>query len=212
VARVHAERGSSRRSTSVLVFNHDTTSALALTSTLERHGFSVRSPGSGVDQVKTFAALAPDVVLIDLDGVAASGLELCRRIRAVSDVPIVLTSSADVEIDVIVGLELGADRHVHMPANPVALAARIEALVRRCSQPSVGRYAAVVRVGDVTLDRARHRVTVRGESGATRALEAHIKRLRAVIELDPSCPQRIVTVRGVGYKYLDPRGPQGSAG
>jgi two-component system response regulator RegX3 len=249
VARVHGEHRGPRRSTSLLVLNQESSSTLVLTSSLDQHGFSIRSVPSGADGVRTFAALVPDVVLIDLDGVAASGLELCRRIRALSDVPIVLISSGDVEMDVIVGLELGADRHVHMPANPVALAARIEALVRRCSQPSVGRYAAVVRVGDVTLDRTRHRVTVRGEPvtlpvkqfglleallervghtvarheliarvwgsdpvGVARALEAHIKRLRAVVETDPRNPQRIVTVRGVGYKYIDPAVPRGPVG
>ena len=114
----------------------------------------------GADVVKISAALQPDVVLVGLDGVAASGIETCRRIRARFDVPIVLTSEANVEID----LSSSASRSV--PTGTCGCRAirsswgrRIEALVRRSARRSGTSQPVAIRVGDVTLDRRRHATT-----------------------------------------------------
>jgi two-component system alkaline phosphatase synthesis response regulator PhoP/two-component system response regulator ResD len=106
-----------------------------------------------------------DLMLPEVDG-----LEVCRRVRAGSDVPIVMLTARDEDVDKIVGLELGADDYLTKPFNPRELVARIKAILRRSERPARGEQAPL-HLGDVTVDPARREVTVAGQPVTLRAKE-----------------------------------------
>ena len=130
---------------------------------LARDGFRCRAVGSGADALARVKAVAPDLVILDLMLPGMDGLEVCRRLRAESTtagVPIImLTAKAD-EVDRVVGLELGADDYVVKPFSPKELVARVRAVLRR-ARP--GEAARPLVAGVVSLDAARHQVTVAGQ-------------------------------------------------
>jgi two-component system, OmpR family, response regulator RegX3 len=210
---------------------------------LAREGFRVEVAKDGIEALERFAAVRPDVVLLDVMLPRASGVDVCRQIRAQSTVPIIMVTAKSSEIDTVVGLEVGADDYVTKPYRVRELVARIRAQLRRTAMDTTAEIerpevAAVLQVGDVALDAEAHRVTVRGTEvslplkefevlelllanagrvltrevlidrvwgsdyvGDTKTLDVHIKRLRAKVEEDPANPRRIVTIRGLGYKY-----------
>lgn len=135
---------------------------------LEREGYSVRVVGDGNLAVQAFADDAFDLVLLDLMLPGLPGTEVCRSIRARSQVPIVMLTAKDSEIDIVVGLELGADDYITKPYSTRELLARIRAALRRRSVvPEVTMDPdGVLEVADVRLDTDRHSVTVRGEEVA----------------------------------------------
>ena len=168
------------------------------------------------------------------------GTEVCRTIRSKSNVPIIMLTAKDAEIDKVVGLELGADDYVTKPYSSRELLARIRAVLRRGSGSTDDEFDDVLEAGGVRVDVDRHVVTVRGEEmqlplkefellemlvrnagrvmtrgqlidrvwgsdyvGDTKTLDVHIKRLRAKIEVNPSEPKLLTTLRGLGYKFED---------
>jgi two-component system response regulator RegX3 len=231
--------------TSVLLVEDEDSFIDALTIGLEREGFVVTIARDGAEALDTFDDLAPDVVLLDVMLPKVSGIDVCRELRARSNVPIILVTAKSAEIDTVVGLEMGADDYITKPYRLRELVARMRAVMRR--RQAVVTTAAgfdfadaveVLEVGDVQLDQERHEVVIRGEHvtlplkefellslllenagrvltrdqlmdriwgtdyvGDTKTLDVHIKRLRARVEADPSMPTRIVTIRGLGYKY-----------
>ena len=227
----------------ILVVEDEPSFVEALQIGLGREGFRVEVATDGVTALERFIAVQPDLVLLDVMLPRASGIDVCRRIRAISGVPIIMVTAKVSEIDVVVGLEVGADDYVAKPYRIRELVARIRALLRRASSAAdeverTERESTTIRVGDVSLDPAEHRVTV-GEAdvamplkefevlhllianagrvitremlidrvwgadyvGDTKTLDVHIKRLRSKIETDPGDPTRIVTIRGLGYKF-----------
>jgi len=192
----------------------------------------------GHEALSKFASGSPDLILLDVMLPGISGIDVCRKIRGYSSVPIIMVSARSEEIDTVVGLEVGADDYISKPYRLRELVARIRATLRRVeTAPAAGR-ASELRVGDVSLDARRHEVAVGGSQvelppkefellatlmasagnvlgrdtlirrvwgrdyyGDTKTLDTHVKRLRSRIEDDPSRPTRIVTVRGLGYKY-----------
>jgi phosphate regulon transcriptional regulator PhoB len=129
---------------------------------LTREGFRCRTAATGAEALSRVRAAVPALVVLDLMLPEMSGLEVCRRLRgdpATAGVPIImLTAKAD-EVDRIVGLELGADDYVAKPFSPKELVARVRAVLRR-ARP--GEPARPLSAGGVSLDTARHRVTVDG--------------------------------------------------
>ncbi len=119
---------------------------------LSRHGFQVRWAQSGLEGLET--ARGSDLVLLDLGLPDVDGLDVCRDLRARSDVPIIIVSARGHESDRVQGLELGADDYVVKPFSMRELAARIRANVRR--RPA---SASVIEHGDLTIDRDRRVVT-----------------------------------------------------
>jgi DNA-binding response OmpR family regulator len=115
-------------------------------------------------------AEGPDFVVLDLMLPKIDGWEVCRRVRAGSDVPILMLTARDDDIDKIVGLELGADDYMTKPFNPRELVARVKAILRR-SHPKPRADSSPVRVGDVVVDPARREVTVSGGAVDLRAKE-----------------------------------------
>lgn len=140
---------------------------------LEREGFRVVSVGDGAQAIEAVRKENPALVVLDLMLPKLDGYEVCRRVRADSDVPIIMLTARDEDIDKIIGLELGADDYMTKPFNPRELVARVKAILRRAPPgqgvKQGGRGPA--RVGDLTVDEARREVTVGGKPVNLRAKE-----------------------------------------
>ena len=223
----------------LLLVEDERSIAEGLAITLESEGFQVSWVKDGTDAVSTWERVRPDLVLLDLMLPGKSGTEICREIRGRSDVPIIMLTARDGEVDRVVGLELGADDYVTKPFSTRELVARIKAVLRRTAAIDVGLDAPAEASG-VRVDRARHEVHVDGQLvelppkefdllailvenagrvltrdhliddvwgsdyvGDTKTLDVHIRRLRTRVEADPHAPRRILTVRGVGYRFSD---------
>jgi len=147
----------------ILVVEDEPTLRETLAEALEADGFRVVTAGDGRDAVIRFRAERPDLVLLDLMLPELSGIEVTRIMRAESDVPIVMLTAKDSELDKVVGLELGADDYVTKPFSLRELSARIRALFRRSEQRAVDPPAATVHLGKVQVDLAGHRLLKDGE-------------------------------------------------
>ena len=150
-------------STTVLVVEDEESFVEALTVGLRREGFRVEVARDGVEALDRFEAVHPDLVLLDVMLPTVSGIEVCRQIRTYSRVPIIMVSARTSEIDVVVGLEVGADDYVSKPYRMRELIARIRATLRRAPQPEPVSSVQVIEVGPVRLDAERHEVFVRNK-------------------------------------------------
>lgn len=133
---------------------------------LEREGYRVVWARTGEEALTQFAKHPVRMVILDLGLPGMDGLEVCRRLRKTSTVPVIMLTARDEEVDRIVGLELGADDYVSKPFSPRELMARVKAVLRR-SEPEreeTGGPEASLRMGDVVLNRASREVQV-GERG-----------------------------------------------
>jgi len=126
---------------------------------LGRHGHDVRTAASGEEGLADFRAAAPDLVVLDLMLPGLDGLEVCRRIRAGSGVPVIILTARGDDFDVVGGLAAGADDYVVKPVQPTVLDARIRAVLRR----SVGAEDGTLVFGELTIDAKTLVVTVRRE-------------------------------------------------
>ncbi|HET6790992.1 MAG TPA: response regulator transcription factor [Actinomycetota bacterium] len=207
---------------------------------LEREGYSVAVASDGRRALERFRADDPSLVILDLMLPEVSGLDVCRQIRQISNVPIIMVTAKDSEADKVSGLELGADDYVTKPFSVRELVSRVRAHLRREDMTGGSATSATFAGGPVELDPIRHEVRVRGELiavppkefallemllrlrgrlltrdhlisevwgsdyfGDTKTLDVHVKRLRQKIEQDPHQPVHLVTVRGLGYRFLD---------
>ncbi|MEP7224476.1 MAG: response regulator transcription factor [Actinomycetota bacterium] len=210
-----------------------------VTYALEQEGFEVQTVEDGLAALDVARSEPFDVVLLDVMLPGMSGIDVCRTLRGESDVPIVMLTARDAEVDRVLGLELGADDYVTKPFSTAELISRIRAILRRRELDRESRPGTELRVGGIVLDLVRHVVTVDSRDvnltpsefrlllmfaeeperaftrnqimehlwqtpyvGDTRACDAHVSNLRRKIERDPAHPQRIVTVREVGYKLV----------
>ena len=244
----------------VLVVEDEESYRQALSSGLRREGFSVEVAADGREALALFTDRPPDIVLLDLRLPGMNGTEVCRRMRNLSPVPIVMVSAVDAELDVVLGLELGAAGYVTKPFRLRELVARMQAILRRVTPSHLsidtrlpsdvdsgaatvdGADPSAVAFGAVVVDFVRREVTVEDRQthlsrrefdllavllspagrvrtrdelidllwpdrylSDSRTLDTHIHRLRAKLEPEPTEPQYIVTVRGVGFR-IDPDG------
>jgi len=226
--------------TVVLVVEGDEVLAEALASYLSQEGFVIRLAADGAEGLAEFERRRPDLMLIDLALSELNGLDLCRRIRANSDLPIIMMSEVS-EVDAVLALEIGADDYVPRGCRMRELVARMRAALRRAPVAEREDPRGILRVGPVSLDRVRCEVTVDGKRlnlprkeyrlleflmehpgrvfnrrtliarvwgedyvGTTKTLDVHIRRLRSKLEEDAAKPRRIVTVRGLGFKFESP--------
>ena len=213
---------------------------------LGQEGFEVTiaTDGDDADEKLGDGEVPYDLLVLDIMMPGKSGLDLCRDIRARSPVPIILLTAKDAEVDKVVGLEVGADDYVTKPFSVRELLGRVRAQLRRRELDRVSTTEGggqSIDAGDVSIDLARHLVTVRGEpvnltrsefqvlrlladrpgqvfsrleimeelwqsefSGDVRACDVHISNLRQKIERDPQDPELVLTVRGIGYKLIEP--------
>ena len=147
--------------TRILVVEDEESFSDALSFMLKREGYEVTVAGDGNDAVHEFDSHGADLVLLDLMLPGLSGTEVCRAIRGKSNVPIIMVSAKDGEIDKVLGLELGADDYVTKPFSSRELLARVRAVLRRGSDGE-DLLPLVVESGPVRMDVDRHVVTVRG--------------------------------------------------
>jgi DNA-binding response OmpR family regulator len=187
---------------------------------LERDGFRVIPAHDGEEALERFAAEPVDLVVLDIMLPKLDGLEVCKRVRAESMVPIIMLTARDDEFDKVLGLELGADDYITKPF-------------------SIREYEAIEADG-LRIDPAKRAVTVRGEPvqltyvefellrtlaaepgrvfsrqalleavwgdsayREPRTIDVHVRHLREKLELDPSQPEYLFTVRGAGYRFRD---------
>ena len=137
---------------------------------LEQDGFRVDSAADGAAALELIEAEEPALVILDIMLPEVDGFEVCRQTRARSDVPIIMLTARDEDVDKIVGLELGADDYLTKPFNPRELVARVKTILRRARQePRTDE--APIHLGDLTIDPARREVTVGGEHVELRAKE-----------------------------------------
>ncbi len=148
----------------VLLVEDERSIAEGLKVGLEAEGFQVAWARDGGEAVTAWERSQPDLIVLDLMLPGMSGTEVCRTIRARSDVPILMLTARDAEVDRVVGLEIGADDYMTKPFSTRELVARIRAILRR-SSGAVGASAsaeAPVEANGVRIDRARHEVVVDG--------------------------------------------------
>jgi two-component system response regulator RegX3 len=148
--------------TRVLLVEDEESFSDALSFQLERDGFEVEVAATGTDALAAYDRSGADVVLLDLMLPGLSGTEVCRALRSRSNVPIIMVTARDAEIDKIVGLELGADDYVTKPYSSRELIARIRAVLRRGGDHPDELISPVIEAGPVRMDVERHVVTVDG--------------------------------------------------
>ena len=151
----------------VLIVDDDTRLSAMLSDYLSGNGFAARTAASahaGLDEIRR---KAPDAVILDVMLPDLDGFETCRRIRAVSDVPVLMLTAKGEETDRIVGLELGADDYLPKPFNPRELLARLRAILRRRAGNAAGR---IMRFGRLEIDPASRAARVDGQA---RAMTSH---------------------------------------
>jgi len=151
----------------VLVVDDDPALAEMLTIVLRGEGFDTAVVGDGTRALPAVRDLRPDVVLLDLMLPGMNGIDVCRAIRTESGVPIVMLTAKSDTVDIVLGLESGADDYVVKPFKPKELVARIRARVRRTETEP----AEQLSIGDVTIDVPAHQVTRDGEQIALTPLE-----------------------------------------
>ncbi len=147
--------------TRVLVVEDEESYSDALAYMLRKEGFEVAIAATGPDALAEFDRAGADIVLLDLMLPGLPGTEVCRQIRQTSNVPVIMVSAKDDEVDKVVGLELGADDYVTKPYSPRELVARIRAVLRRGAEPDLAPMT--LEVGPVRMDVERHIVTLDGE-------------------------------------------------
>jgi two-component system alkaline phosphatase synthesis response regulator PhoP/two-component system response regulator ResD len=130
---------------------------------LEQDGFRVTSALDGSIALQKIFGERPTLIVLDLMLPGIDGLEVCRRVRAESDVPIIMLTARSDDIDKIVGLELGADDYLTKPFNPRELVARVKAILRRTERRAPEASNAPITIQNLTIDPVRRVVTVDGK-------------------------------------------------
>jgi DNA-binding response OmpR family regulator len=222
----------------VLVVDDDPGLADVVGRYLQRDGFEVDFATDGPGGLAKALDTLPDIIVLDLMLPGLDGLEVCRRLRAVAPIPVVMLTALGEEDDRIAGLEIGADDYVTKPFSPRELSARVKAVLRRATAGNIAPSAAGVMHGaGLEVDVVSHQVQRDGTAvalttkefdllvhfmtnpgrayrreelleavwgwtfGDTSTVTVHVRRLREKIEDDPSKPEHLVTVRGVGYRF-----------
>lgn len=147
--------------TRILIVEDEESFSDPLSYLLSREGFDVQVVDNGTDAVSEFDRRGADLILLDLMLPGQSGTEVCRQIRQRSDVPVIMLTALDGEIDKVVGLEIGADDYVTKPYSSRELTARIRAVLRRRKEGGELSGSAV-EAGPVRMDLDRHIVSVNG--------------------------------------------------
>jgi len=215
----------------VLIVDDDLKVCETLDRYLSHAGYATASALDGLRALEAVQTFAPDLIVLDVMLPEIDGLEICRSLRATSNVPIILLTARSTERDKLTGLSLGADDYLTKPFSPRELVARVEAVLRRASQ---GERTRRIVAGELTIDPARCEVTIAGEQVALTATEFRLLMSMArapgrVFRRDELArmamgedfegldrtidahiknlrrklgPEPIVTVFGIGYKFV----------
>jgi DNA-binding response OmpR family regulator len=220
----------------ILLVEDDDTLRKTLAYNLEKEGYKVKQTNDGADALTMARDEDPDLIVLDVMLPSLDGLSVCRILRKESEVPIIMLTARDSEVDRIIGLEIGADDYIVKPFSLGEFLARVRAILRRT--PSSRAVTDQLESDDLMLDLIARRAFRAGEelrlthkefdllaslmrnkgavlsrdlllekvwnyeyTGETKTVDVHVRWLREKIEVDPSQPKRIVTVRGVGYRF-----------
>ena len=234
-----ADAGVTAQPRTILVVEDEASLASALSYNLRKAGYSVVEARDGAAALREARRARPDAIVLDLMLPQIDGLEVCRRVRAESDVPILMLTAKSEEIDKVVGLELGADDYLTKPFGMRELMARLRALLRRAGPGRQLDGAQRLVAGDIELDargrtvrRAGRDVALKPKEfdllyflvkqagqvfsreqllehvwgyeffGGSRTVDVHVRWLREKLEEQPAEPRHLLTVRGVGYKFV----------
>lgn len=155
----------------LLVVDDDANLRAALMYSLRQEGFDVLTAEDGLTGLEAFRREEPDLVVLDVMMPNLDGLEVCRRIRKESDVPILMLTARDTELDKVVGLEIGADDYLAKPFSMREFVARARAMLRRASQRAGAPAESFLEADGLRLDVPRHRVEADGQEVALKPKE-----------------------------------------
>ena len=145
----------SRRPSTILVVEDEESIASFVSAYLRKDGYEVRTTASGREALSLVHTERPALVVLDLMLPDLDGLEVCRRMRSSTDVPVLILTARDDDMDKIVGLEVGADDYLTKPFNPRELVARVRAILRRSGSDRERREDEVLEYGELRLDAGR---------------------------------------------------------
>jgi len=230
----------------ILVVDDEVSLQETLTYKLEKEGYQVEVAGDGLTALELARSTHPDLVILDVMLPGMDGFELCRNLRQESNIPVLMLTARDDEIDRVVGLEVGADDYLPKPFSMRELIARVKALLRRVrlireevgAAVQEGNLPQIMTFGNLEIDMTRREVRLNGVVvpckpkeydlltfmgqhkgrvltrelilervwgwgfvGDSRTVDVHIRWLREKIEPIPDKPERIITVRGAGYRF-----------
>jgi len=230
----------------ILVVDDEVSLQETLTYKLEKEGYKVEVAGDGLTALELARSMNPDLVILDVMLPGMDGFEVCRTLRQETNIPVLMLTARDDEIDRVVGLEVGADDYLPKPFSMRELIARVKALLRRVrlireevgAAAQEGNLPQIMTFGNLEIDITRREVRLDGVVvpfkpkefdlltymgqhkgrvltremilehvwgwgfiGDSRTVDVHIRWLREKIEPFPEKPERIVTVRGAGYRF-----------
>ena len=209
----------------ILIVDDEPQIRTVLRAYLEAEGFAVSEAGTGADALHRLRT--PDLVLLDVGLPDLGGLDVLAKVRATSDVYVILVTARAEEVDKIVGLSVGADDYITKPFSPREVVARVKSVLRRLRDPEApeasGEEGVTASAGPVELSaldfdllhalasspgrvysRAQLLERVWGYDfyGDERVVDVHVRSMRSALGDDAAAPRIIGTVRGVGYKFL----------
>ena len=144
----------------ILIVDDESKVSQLIKTYFEKEGYTVYLAGDGQKAIEQAQLKKPDIMVLDLNLPEVDGLEVCRTIRKTSQIPIIMLTARDDELDKIVGLELGADDYVTKPFSPRELVARANAVMRRCKEEPTDK--GELTVGEIGLDPAKHKASFAG--------------------------------------------------
>jgi DNA-binding response OmpR family regulator len=231
-------------SETILIVEDEASLQETLAYNLRKQGYKVDTAGDGHTALQVARSLKPDLILLDIMLPVLDGFEVCRILRQETNVPILMLTAKDEEIERVIGLEMGADDYLTKPFSMRELQARVKALLRRVRldrseyEQKPQTEAEILVFDNLELDLTRRELRLDGRplplkpkefdlmtflarhrgqvltrdlllervwgwdfSGGSRTVDVHIRWLREKIETEPATPNRIVTVRGIGYRF-----------
>jgi DNA-binding response OmpR family regulator len=193
-------------SATILLVDDEEAVQKLLTYPLERDGYRVLQARDGEEALRRFGEEPVDLVVLDVMLPRLDGLEVCRRLRATSYVPIIMLTARDDEVDKVVGLELGADDYITKPFSIREFRSRVRAVLRRASAPRHdSRDSEVIVRGDIVIDPARRTVKVQGRSVELTYVEFELLRTLALRPGRVYSRQALLEALWGGSEYRDPR-------
>jgi DNA-binding response OmpR family regulator len=144
----------------VLVVEDEASIASFVAAYLKNAGYAVRTTATGAEALRLVASEKPALVVLDLMLPDIDGVEVCKRIRQSTDMPVLMLTARDEDVDKIIGLEVGADDYMTKPFNPRELVARVRAILRRATTEREKGESAVLQHGDLTVDAGRREARV----------------------------------------------------